>query len=225
MRCYRAVLFDWRGTLVEIPALERVVAQALAAVRRPAAPEAVDAIVARLRTAQSDPGYVEAERRIDSSPEIHQPVTMRLFERAGIDSELADELYRVEWELENRPLYPDAVDVLSRARRLGVKIAVVSDVHFDIRADCAAQGIAPFIDAYVLSVEQGFQKPDARMFQLALDALAVEADEALMVGDWPPTDGGAVAVGITTLILAPQAKLAPRGLNIVLRLLGRSDTS
>jgi FMN phosphatase YigB (HAD superfamily) len=71
----------------------------------------------------------------------------------------------------------------------------------------------------VLSFEHRFQKPDPRMFQLALDALRVEAGDALMVGDWAPNDGGAVSIGISTLILPRPTELGPRGLDVVLRLL------
>jgi FMN phosphatase YigB (HAD superfamily) len=52
-------------------------------------------------------------------------------------------------------------------RTLGVKIALVSDIHFDLRADLANRGVADLFDAYVLSFEHGFQKPDPRMFRLA----------------------------------------------------------
>ena len=55
---------------------------------------------------------------------------------------------------------------------------------------------------------------------MALDALGVEAGEAVMVGDWAPVDGGAVSIGIPTLILPRPTELMPIGLDIVLRLLG-----
>lgn len=216
---YRAVLFDWRGTLVHIPEPAWRVERALESIGRPVERDVVARVVTNIRTAAEAPEFVEAERHIDSSAELHRPISMRMFERASLDEELADALYRVEWDQASRPLYPDAPEVLAAVRALGVKIALVSDIHFDVRADCAEQGIDALIDAYVLSFEHGFQKPDPRMFQMALDALGAEAGEALMVGDWAPTDGGAVSVGITTLILPRPTKLVPRGLDVVLRLL------
>jgi beta-phosphoglucomutase-like phosphatase (HAD superfamily) len=103
-----------------------------------------------------------------------------------------------------------------------VKIALVSDIHFDLRADLANHGVADLFDAYVLSFEHGFQKPDPKMFQLALDAVGVEASDALMVGDRVSHDGGAVSVGITTLILPVLRELVPRGLDVVLPLVGHA---
>ena len=51
------------------------------------------------------------------------------------------------------------------------------------------------VDAFVLSYEHGLQKPDRRIFEIALKTLECEGDQALMVGDNPRTDGGAIACG------------------------------
>jgi HAD superfamily hydrolase (TIGR01509 family) len=214
-----APLIDWRGTLVHIPRPTWLVARALESIGRPAESDVVDAVVDRLAAMIRTPEFAEAERRIDSSAGIHRPTSMLMLERAGLEPEVADALYRVEWEPESRPVYPDVPEMLGRVRELGVKIAVVSNIHFDIRPDFAQQGIHGLIDAYVLSFEHGCQKPDARIFRLALGALRVEAEEAVMVGDSAETDGGAAAVGITTLILPRLDQLLPRGLDVVLQLL------
>jgi FMN phosphatase YigB (HAD superfamily) len=58
------------------------------------------------------------------------------------------------------------------------------------------------------------------MFELAMEAVSVEPREALMVGDSASDDGGAVGVGITTLLLPPPpTELGPRGLDVLLHLL------
>ena len=99
------------------------------------------------------------------------------------------------------------------------RVALVSDIHFDLRADLAQQGIADLIDAYVLSYEHGFQKPDPRIFELALDAVGAQPKEALMIGDRASHDGGAVTAGIPTLLLPAPRDLVQRGLDIVLQML------
>ncbi len=53
------------------------------------------------------------------------------------------------------------------------------------------------------------------LFRAALDALAVAATEALMVGDRASRDGGAIDAGIATLLLPPVANGAPPGLELV----------
>jgi HAD superfamily hydrolase (TIGR01509 family) len=218
---YEAVLFDWRGTLVHIPTPAWAAARALRSIGRADDAETVSSINRRVWTALEDPEFIEAECSIDLSSESNRTANLRLFELAGLDPELAEALYRVEWEPESRPLYPDAPEVLGLVRACGAKIAVVSDIHFDIRPDCVAQGIDAFIDEYVLSCELGVQKPDKRMFLAATTALGVEPTDTLMVGDTASTDGGAAAVGIATLILPRPEQPVRRGLDVVLGLLQR----
>jgi len=62
------------------------------------------------------------------------------------------------------------------------------------------------------------RRADPRLFQIALQALSAGPAETLMVGDRASRDGGAVRVGITTLILPSGPNYTPRGLDIVLRL-------
>jgi FMN phosphatase YigB (HAD superfamily) len=80
-----------------------------------------------------------------------------------LDPELAEAMFRVEWEPAARPVYPDVAHVLAAVRDRGTKIAVVSDIHFDIRPDCVAQGIDRFVGVYVSSYEVAAQKPDPRI--------------------------------------------------------------
>jgi FMN phosphatase YigB (HAD superfamily) len=70
-----------------------------------------------------------------------------------------------------------------------------------------------------LSFEHGVQKTHPRLFEIALEQLGVSAADTVMVGDRVNRDGGAAAVGITTLILPPVPNYALRGLDVVLRLL------
>lgn len=96
----------------------------------------------------------------------------------------------------------------------------MSDIHFDLRPECAAADLDRYIDVFVFSFEHGFKKPDARMFQVALDHFDVAPAAALMVGDHSRRDGGAASVGITTLILSPLRALLDWGLRSVLDLCG-----
>ena len=53
---------------------------------------------------------------------------------------------------------------------------------------------------YHLSEAEQLKKPDARLFQRALDRLEVSADEAVFVGDHPLVDiGGAIAAGLRAI--------------------------
>jgi FMN phosphatase YigB (HAD superfamily) len=64
------------------------------------------------------------------------------------------------------------------------------------------------------------QKPDAAMFLRALTALDVAPDEALVVGDRPGPDAGAVEHGLTTLLLPTLTGVGHRRLHHVTALSG-----
>jgi hypothetical protein len=91
VRRYAAVLFDWRGTLVHIPTPAWLAARVLRSIGRVDDSERVASINARVGAALEHPEFVQAERRIDLSVE-HRTATMRLFEDAGLDLELAEAL-------------------------------------------------------------------------------------------------------------------------------------
>ena len=217
---FRAVLFDWRGILVHDPDHPWWVARALRSLGRPVNLEEVSALVQAVREAERRPEHLEAARRIDTAAAVHRQASLRLLADAGLDDELAEALYLLDFDPACHRLYPDVVDVLTTLRARGVKTAVVSDIHFDLRPEFVSQGIAGLVDAVVLSFEQGVQKPHPRMFSVALEALGTRAADAVMVGDRVSHDGGAATVGITTLILPPADDPGARRLGAVLDLVG-----
>ena len=111
-------------------------------------------------------------------------------------------------------------DTFTALRARGIRIAVVSDIHVDLRPAFDAAGLGGLVDVFTLSFEQGIQKPDPLMFTRTLDALGVGPDDALMVGDRSRPDGAAVESGIPTLLLPPLRSVDDRRLHLVLALCG-----
>jgi putative hydrolase of the HAD superfamily len=70
-----------------------------------------------------------------------------------------------------------------------------------------------------MSYEQGVCKPDASVFLAACERLGVRPERALMVGDNPLTDSGAVTAGLYAFLLPAPPATGPRGLEHVLSLL------
>jgi len=218
---FRAVLFDWRGTLVQAPTGAWLARTALGAIGRPNGPAEVRSVLDQL--ANCDRAGVD-EPVIDIDPEQHRLAFHRWFRTAGIDDELAVAMYATECSPELNPLADDAVPVLSALTEAGVRIAVVSDIHVDIRPSFVAQmvgdgaSLADLIDGWVLSYEVGAVKPDPVMFCTALDRLGVPAEEALMVGDRGAWDGACTSLGLTALVLPPLAAVSDGHLRRVLDL-------
>jgi HAD superfamily hydrolase (TIGR01509 family) len=216
-RRYAAVLLDFRGILVGDPPASWWVDEAasrlglLSEDEKKAVRNAFDRI-------GDLPGFAEDEARVDISLEAHREVVMGWLLAVGLDANLAEVLYGLDFEPAAWPVFPDAPEVVQAIHDRGVKMALVSDFHVDLRPHLSASGIE--LDAHVISFEHGFQKPDPRMFTTALEALQVEPRQALMVGDRVTHDGGAAAVGIDTLILPDPPSSGSRGLDVVLDMLG-----
>jgi len=215
----RAVLFDWRGTLVDDPPDDWWVGEALRRAGRDAGDAQITARCVALRTAAAHPEVVNGERTCDCSAAGHRAWMLDWFALAGFDDDLAATLYDLDFEAASHTFYPDVDATLRALAARGCRVVVLSDIHFDLRPEFAAAGFGDLVDAFVLSFEHGVQKPDRQVFELALDAAGVEPADALMVGDRASHDGGGVVVGIPTLLFPPGLPAhLPRGLDRVVRL-------
>jgi HAD superfamily hydrolase (TIGR01509 family) len=212
------VLFDWRGVLVADPRDEWWLARAFEHLgrSRPTASQ-LSTIAAAIHVVGDRPEFARALRRVDCSATLHAETSMRIFAAAGLDDELAKALYELDFRFDCHPYATDAKATLRTLASNGINVAVISDIHFDLRPEFRVQGMTEFVDSFILSFEHGVQKPDPTIFRLALDALEVEPAEALMVGDRPSRDGGAVAVGISTLLLPTLRDQSERRLDLVAR--------
>ncbi len=152
----------------------------------------------------------------DLSPERHRAAFDALIGRLpDVDGDLAQAFYEVMPDMW-RP-YEDTLPTLRELKRRGIRIALVSNVDSDIRPVMTRCHLLELFDAVVLSCELGVVKPQAAIFQHALDTLGAAAANALMVGDDPIGDAGAAALGVRTLLL-PRTEGRNHGLGLVLRL-------
>jgi HAD superfamily hydrolase (TIGR01509 family) len=99
-------------------------------------------------------------------------------------------------------LYDDAIPFLQAVRDLGVKIALVSNCGADTRPMLTRLEVLPLADEAILSCEIGHAKPDREIYERALDALGVSAEDAVFVDDQPSYCEGALAVGIRPIQIA-----------------------
>lgn len=214
MGSFDGVIFDWSGTLVHDPSLRDRVALTFARLGRGDTSQ-VDAVCRALTGCGNDKEVLAAQLDADTSSGKYYAAESLHFKRAGLDGELADMLLHVDEWPESRPLYPDARPTLQELKAQGCRILVLSDIHFNIRELLVDQGVGQYIDDYVLSFEHGVQKPDPKIFALALDRLGLPADRVLMVGDRSTHDGAAAESGIVSLLLPRITTSTTRGLSLV----------
>lgn len=99
----------------------------------------------------------------------------------------------------------EALEELARHHALALVTNQTTDVQL---RKLERLGLARWFPVVVTSGEIGVEKPDARMFAAALEALGVEPTRAVMVGDDPEADmRGAAKAGLRT-ILSTQFRAA-----------------
>jgi putative hydrolase of the HAD superfamily len=201
-----AVLFDWGDTLMQFVYSPELVSAGhragLAAVGRDGLPD-VDELTERFREHYEPlfwvPGTIE---------EIEYPgLVRRLLADFGVeidDEELARflEAEHVAWD-PARILAAHTHPLLESLRDQGLKLGLVSNA-FDpgwlLHRDLEQMGLDQRLDFSVFSSEVGTRKPHPAIFERALEALEVDPERALFVGDRLYEDvRGAAEVGMTTV--------------------------
>jgi putative hydrolase of the HAD superfamily len=95
--------------------------------------------------------------------------------------------------------------ILEKLHQAGFKLAVVSNFYGNVETLCEEAGLKPILQAIVDSIVVGFRKPDAKIFQLALDRLHAKAPQAAVVGDSFERDMiPAKKIGMTTIWMSSE---------------------
>jgi putative hydrolase of the HAD superfamily len=106
-------------------------------------------------------------------------------------------------------VFPDVEETLCEARARGLRLGIISNWDERLRPLLTDLGLARHFDSITISCEIGAEKPDARMFQAALQAAGVAAVEAVHVGDSAAEDVyGAEAAGMKAILLDRGGKEA-----------------
>ncbi|HVM96941.1 MAG TPA: HAD family hydrolase [Candidatus Acidoferrales bacterium] len=103
-----------------------------------------------------------------------------------------------------RVMHADTPRVLGELGRRGFKLGVVSNADGRVAGSLAASGIAEHFICIIDSHVVGVEKPQARIFEIALDACGTSAAESIYIGDIYEIDVcGARAAGLNPVLLDP----------------------
>jgi putative hydrolase of the HAD superfamily len=138
--------------------------------------------------------------------DMAQAMRTALRETADVDIDFLPFVKRVRDSIRYRP-FPDVLPTLRSLLERGKTLAVVSNWDPALSTLLAELGLAEFFTFILPSAEIGVEKPDGRIFKLALQRLGLRPQEAVHIGDKYEADVvGARAVGITPILLDRKGK-------------------
>lgn len=86
------------------------------------------------------------------------------------------------WHSEDETLYPQAAECLAGLHGR-YRIGIIANQSPGTADRMKAYGISQYLDLVVASAEEGLEKPDLRIFELALRRAGCRQENAVMIGD------------------------------------------
>jgi HAD superfamily hydrolase (TIGR01549 family) len=171
----KAVLFDLHGTLayVEKPVSSEEISNHLFSRGYEVSPQ-------QLNAAWAFVAFVDYPKKgYKNMLSFFSRIFWRL--ETEVDEETLDEIVKF---LESKPyqLYPDAAEAVVKAKKNGLKTAVVTTIaHFTFEK--AVKPIKAHFDFIMTGYEAGCDKTNPKMYRRVLKILKVKPEEAVMIGD------------------------------------------
>lgn len=113
----------------------------------------------------------------------------------------ANFLFNELWCNGDRALFPETIEVLEYFYKNGYKIGVISDTSPSLEYTLQQLGIAKYFTSFTASSLVGAGKPSPIIFNAALNAQGVSAQESLYVDDYKPEADGAREQGFTSFLI------------------------
>jgi putative hydrolase of the HAD superfamily len=179
----RAVIFDLWETLID---WDR---------------EAAAQMLAEVTALIADEGF--AERWDRSRSRYTTPIRTALTE-AGVPAESLDEICAIRLEYVRRSLVPRAgvVETLRALRERGQLVGLITVCTQDVETLWAGSELAGLFDAEIFSSRAGVSKPDPRIYLACCEALGIEPEDAVFVGDGANDElAGARRVGMEAILI------------------------
>ena len=161
------------------------------------------------------PEFMELNLKRDSKvlDDFWHNLTEDWMREAGMPCERVSELVAHAEELlfgkqsEVFQLYDDVVPALCRLRDAGIRMAIISNWDNSLHKTLQVLALTDYFEFVLASLEEGVEKPDARLFEIALQKAGLPASDVLHVGDNPVDDWqGARGVGMRALIIDREAE-------------------
>jgi len=129
-----------------------------------------------------------------TSPDRSRAFWLSVYERMlgelGVPARdgIATSLHHEFTKLENYVLFDDVRPALTALARNGLQLGIVSNFEAWLEEWFGAHELVETFPVRVISGIEGIEKPDERIYRLALERARVEAAQAVYVGDNPEFD-------------------------------------
>ena len=204
---YRAVFFDAGETIVyPHPSFPELLAQVLRQDGQEVDPARIRdkvPVVVDIFTRAAEEGELWSTSP-ERSRRFWARVYGRLFEELGLPfgDRMAERIQETFTDVGNYRLFPDVLTTLDRLRRAGVRLGVVSNFEEWLERLLESLAVTTYFDVRVISGVEGVEKPDPKIFHLALERMEVGPEESVYVGDSPQFDvEPATLVGMLGILL------------------------
>ena len=193
MTAIRAVFFDAGETLLyPHPSFAELFAEVLRGEGHVVDPARVREVVSAYSARFTDT-VVSGEGRLWStspgrSRSMWRGIYEAFFQELGIDGDhdrLFDALYERFTDVSSYRLHPDALPVLDRLTETDLVLGLISNFEEWLQRLLEVLEVRQYFDVTVISGVEGVEKPDPRIFRIALERAGVSPEESVYVGDHP----------------------------------------
>lgn len=136
--------------------------------------------------AQEDPTSTY-EATLEGSRQWQRRIEVRVMERLGIQPDVHEDLF---WKIieafedpATYPPFPETREVLERLKAEGYKLGIISNWSWHLPELCENLDLARYFDVIVTSARVGCPKPQPRIFEIALEQIGANPQEAVHIGD------------------------------------------
>ena len=147
-------------------------------------------------------GVEDASLSADASLEFWTFLYRRLLGELGLDVSLAPEFYKVFSDSSSYKLFDDVRPTFDRVAADGYRLGLISNFEGWLEKMLVELEVGHDFDVSVISGLVGVEKPDPRIYEIALEKARVEPDRAVHVGDSLRTDvEPALATGMHAVLI------------------------
>ena len=205
----KAVFFDLGGTLL-VMRRDRIFGKVLGEEGYSVSPGAVHSTYAKVESwwiSTYGGNVMSPAETADAYRDLDEKAFSAIFPNASHSEALrVSKQVRKRWpELEHEiplELYPDVDRTLSRLKRNGYSMALVSNAPADTGRVVERLGLSKYLNSVIISGAVGYSKPNPKIFDIALREVGVAPTEAVHIGDLYEADiVGARNAGIQGLLI------------------------